>query len=99
MLEIGLLLWLAVGPDASSVQPVERVDACELAREIAARGPCLRAEDCGAYRDWKRLFGAPRTEPLDPQVAATATRSPRQLTAAFVCPATELSAARRPDPR
>jgi hypothetical protein len=45
-------------------------DPCLTAREIAARGPCLRPEDCGAFQQWSELFGAPRTTPLDPSLAA-----------------------------
>lgn len=77
MPQLGLLLWLLIVPGLE-ITPPEQLQLAEVsvpagpcveARRLAAQGPCLRPEDCGALQDWKRLFGAPRTEHLDPQLA------------------------------
>jgi hypothetical protein len=53
------------------------VDPCATARRIAEQPPCLRAEDCGAYRQWAETFGEPGARPLDPQRTATVAAAVR----------------------
>ena len=80
-----LFLAAALGPQAVVVEaPQElaqllREDPCAVARRIAERAPCIDAEDCGAFQEWKRIFGAPRAEPLTPELAAgSAVRGPNR---------------------
>ena len=88
---------------ASRVQTASQMppapDPCAAAREIARQRPCLATGDCQALRLWRRSFGSPRVEPLDPTRAAyrplEVNRDPespppdlhRRLTLGFVCPA------------
>ena len=41
-------------------------DPCRIAREIARQPACLATGDCEALRVWRRAFGPPRLELLDP---------------------------------
>jgi len=100
MLQLGLLLWLLAAPTAEVEQITDRMTApCEAARQLAARGPCLRPEDCGAYRDWKRLFGSPRTAPLDPQLAVRSARPREDSQLSYLCLAAKRSVAQQRAPR
>ncbi len=78
MSHLALTLWLLSVPvvperpfqiPPEAVTQVMRTDPCAAAKQIAARRPCLRPEECGAVQDWKQLFGTPRTEPLTPILA------------------------------
>ena len=110
MSHLALTFWLLAVPAVAErpfqVSPgaamqVVRTDPCAVAKQIAAQRPCLRPEDCGAFQDWKRLFGAPRTEPLNPEfVGGGVARASRQLEAnpkmqqvpmSFLCLAAESS--------
>ena len=85
MLELALgfsLLFFVVMADRAPATPPAAPDPCEMARVIVEQGACVRAEDCGAFDGWMRLFGEPRTEPLDPEL----TRRPRHP-ATYLCPA------------
>lgn len=73
MLYLALAFWLLASPAEAerpltvppeAARQVFRADLCAVAEQIAAQRPCLRPEDCGAFQDWKRLFGVPRIEPL-----------------------------------
>lgn len=107
MTQLGLLLFLLTGPvlhEARSAQPgaypLPQVrDPCTAAKRIVAQRPCLRPEDCGAFRSWQRLFGAPRIEPLDPQFAVLAA-SRVDVPTSYLCLAASVEPrARRPAPR
>ncbi|HEX5757805.1 MAG TPA: hypothetical protein VF121_01290 [Thermoanaerobaculia bacterium] len=70
-------VFVPVPDDVAAAAP------CAAAREIALQRPCLRAEECGAVEEWRRLFGEPGVRPLPSQPAAR-----RALAAtSFVCPA------------
>ncbi len=56
---------------------IVRGDLCAEARRIAESGPCLRPEDCGAFQEWRRIFGEPGITPLDPAEALGAGQAPR----------------------
>ncbi len=100
MPQLGLLLWLLAAPTPDVEQMAGRVTApCEAARQLAAQGPCLRPEDCGAYHDWKRLFGSPRTEPLDPQLALRSARQRNDPQPSYLCHAANRSEAQQRAPR
>ncbi len=90
MPQLGLFLLLLPLTVLDSVPPATQTvaEACAEARRIAAQGPCLRPEDCGAYRSWERLFGMPRTEPLNPELAVRHA-SGRAVTRSFLCPAVD----------
>ena len=72
---LGLLLLMVSLTPAPQVEAVETaaapaVSLCAAAEEIAMQRPCLRAEDCGAYQDWQRLFGPAGPRRLDPALPA-----------------------------
>lgn len=72
---LGLLLLMvsltpARAPHVEAIEAVAAVDLCAAAEEIAMQRPCLRAEDCGAYQDWQRLFGPAGPRRLDPALPA-----------------------------
>ena len=74
-------------------------DPCVAAREIISRPPCLAAGDCEALQLWRRSFGSPRVEPLEPSRAFHRSRHRnrppppslpgrrQRLAPGFVCPA------------
>lgn len=93
MLQSGLLLLLLTAPvvdldrtdfPGAKVWALPRLDPCAEAERIAAQRPCLRAEDCGALREWKRLFGAPRVEQLEPQFAVRRV-SRAEIPTSYLC--------------
>ena len=78
MPHLALVLWFLTTPMApeisfqvrpDAVTEEIRADPCAVAEQIVAQRPCVRPEDCGAFQDWKRLFGVPRTELLNPEFA------------------------------
>ncbi len=86
---LGLLLLmvsLTPAPQVEAVEPGAAVDLCAAAEEIAMQRPCLRAEDCGAYQDWQRLFGPAGPRQLDPALPA-ARRADGVERRLVVCPA------------
>ena len=78
------LLLLTLTPITVAVPAEPGFEApCAVAEEIAMQRPCLKPEDCGAFQEWRRMFGPPGPRPLPGQPAA------RRAAAAptFVCPA------------
>ena len=59
------------GLRARQTLPPEKAvsDPCAAAREIVRQPPCLASSDCEALQLWRKSFGAPRIEPLDPDHA------------------------------
>lgn len=68
-------------PSQATAGPAER---CAQARQIAEQRPCLRAEDCAAFHEWTRTFGAPGAEPLTPRSASAAVQPAGRPTAGTV---------------
>jgi len=78
MPHLAVVFWFLFAPVANeisfgvlpdAVAAAMRVDPCAVAEQMAAQRPCLRPEDCGAFEDWTRLFGVPRNELLNPELA------------------------------
>ncbi len=81
-----LLLMVSLAPKVEAVEPVAPpVPLCAVAEEIAMQRPCLRAEDCGAYQDWQRLFGPAGPRQLDPALPA-ASRAGGFDRRSVICP-------------
>jgi hypothetical protein len=81
-----LLLMVSLTPThVEAFEPAAAVDLCAAAEEIAMQRPCLRAEDCGAYQDWQRLFGPAGPRQLVPALPA-ARRAGGVERRSVVCP-------------
>ena len=63
-----LMLFTPVPVDAATLPP-HLFDLCPTARQIAHQPACLRAEDCGAFEQWRQTFGEPGVTTLEPQSA------------------------------
>jgi hypothetical protein len=63
-----LMLFTPVPVDAAGL-PAHLADLCPTARRIAEQPPCLRAEECGAFEQWRQTFGEPGMQPLEPRSA------------------------------
>lgn len=94
MLHLAVVLSLMVAA-LTAATPAQ--DPCAVALRIVDQRPCVRAEDCAAFQDWTRTFGAPGTEPLTPRMAGAdvaltarrpaATAQWRKNPPVFNCPA------------
>lgn len=63
-----LMLFTPLPVDAAAL-PAHLVDLCPTARQIAEQPACLRAEDCGAFEQWRQTFGEPGVTTLEPRSA------------------------------
>ena len=80
-----LLLMVSLTPKLEVIEPGAPIDLCATAEEIAMQRPCLRAEDCGAYQDWQRLFGPAGPRQLQPALPA-ARRADGVERRSIICP-------------